>query len=70
MATKDQARAEALRKWRALPADKREDESDASAQALLIEPSVPHWRGDGDSNSRYQTIKGWFWADLRGEYNE
>jgi hypothetical protein len=53
--TQDEAKAEILRAWRALPADERRTDHQAAAFAMKLAGEY-RFRCSGD---RYQVIKGW-----------
>lgn len=57
---KEDAKAAALKAWRALPAERRQSEQDAAMFAMRIKDDY-RFRCSGD---RYQVVKGWLITDL------
>ncbi|MBN6823992.1 hypothetical protein JRF84_30990 [Methylobacterium organophilum] len=60
--TEDEAKAEAIRRWNALPEDERQTRDQAAEFALKI---TPHLVYAGNGNP-YQEIKRWLFAEMRG----
>lgn len=60
--TEDEAKTEALRRWRELPEDARRTKDQAAEFALKITPDLVY---DGNGNP-YVEIKRWLAAEMRG----